>query len=64
MTIKIESIWTLLGIATTLGFGCYLGVYWAVHFILASKKIGACVADKLVWPLYVRIKSWGQKWTK
>ncbi|HDT1354200.1 TPA: hypothetical protein QHR93_003546 [Citrobacter freundii] len=64
MTINIDSIWVMFGIATIIGFGGYVGVYWAVHLILASKKIGAWVADKVIWPLYVKIKAWGQKWTK
>lgn len=64
MTITIDSIWILLGIACVLGFGGYLGVYWAVHFILASKNIGFWLADKIIWPLYQKVKAWGQKWTK
>lgn len=64
MTININSIWVLLGIASVLGFGGYLGVYWAVHFMLAIKTIGVWLADKIIWPLYVKTKSWGQKWTK
>lgn len=38
MTINIDSIWVIFGIATIIGFGGYVGVYWAVHLILASKK--------------------------
>lgn len=48
MTISIDSIWVLLGIAIILGFGGYLGVYFAVHFILASKKIGFWLTDKII----------------
>ncbi|EBP3538328.1 hypothetical protein [Salmonella enterica] len=64
MTINIDSIWVIFGIATIIGFGGYVGVYWAVHLILASKKIGVLVADKIIWPLYAKAKVWGQKWTK
>ncbi|HED2320194.1 TPA: hypothetical protein R4142_001531 [Citrobacter freundii] len=64
MTISIDSIWVLLGIAIILGFGGYIGVFWAVHFILASKKIVFLLTDKIIWPLYLKIKAWGQKWTK
>ena len=64
MTISIDSIWVLFGIAVTLGAGCYLGVLYMVLSIRAGKKLGVLVADYIALPLIAAMTRWRQKWKK
>ncbi|MCX9038835.1 hypothetical protein NLN82_22690 [Citrobacter portucalensis] len=62
MTISIDSIWILLGVAGILGFGGYLGVYYAVLFLRASTAGGGWMADKIIWPLFSKAYLWVKRW--
>lgn len=64
MTISIDSVWVLLGIAIILGAGAYLGVLCMVFFIRAGKKVGLLIADYIVIPVVQQATDWGRKWKK
>lgn len=62
MTINIDSIWVILGIAVIFGFGGYLGVYWAVRSIMACRAIGEWIVNRAICPLAFMLRSWGKRW--
>ncbi|WP_155020427.1 hypothetical protein [Enterobacter roggenkampii] len=57
MTINVDSIWVILGIAVIFGFGGYLGVYWAVRLIMACRVIGDWIVNRVI-----TLRTWGQRW--
>lgn len=64
MTINIDSLWVLLGIGMALGAGGYIGVCYAALSFRAGKASGAWLADKVIWPLYLRVSAWRTQWKK
>lgn len=62
MTISVDSVWVLFGIAVVLGAGSYVGVLYMVLFIRAGKKLGIMIADYIVIPVVQRASDWRRKW--
>lgn len=62
MTISVDSVWVLFGIAVILGAGAYLGVLYMVIFIRAGKKLGIMIADYIVIPVVQWAANWRRKW--
>lgn len=62
MTINVDSIWVILGIAVIFGFGGYLGVYWAVRLIMACRVIGDWIVNRIICPLELKLRTWRQRW--
>ncbi|WPU22589.1 hypothetical protein RI049_21575 [Cedecea neteri] len=56
MTITIDSIWILLGIAITLGFGGYLGFFYARGTVRLGQFFGAFLAEYVIWPVWVWVR--------
>lgn len=63
MTINIDSIWVLLGISITLGFGGYLGVLYAVLMIKGGHRAGMWIADRIINAINL-VTRWRSAWKK
>jgi hypothetical protein len=61
MTININSLWVLLGIAITLGFGGCLGVIYAVLLIRAARGAGVWIADRII-DVVTLFRRWRSGW--
>ena len=49
MTITVNSMAELLGFSVVLGFGFYIGMWWASNFIATTKWFSERIADGILW---------------
>ena len=64
MTIHIDSVWMLFGVAIILGAGLYLGVLYMILIVSAGKKLGVLLADWIVIPVVNKAVGWRKAWKK
>ena len=64
MTIHIDSVWVLFGVAIILGAGLYLGVLYMILIVSAGKKLGVLLADWIVIPVVNKAAGWRKAWKK